>query len=133
MENTLKLSIRTPEKELYSGDISELLTESIDGNIEILLHHIPMITMLKPTVTKFRTAEGKELSAFTSSGLLRVGDGSAIMMCEAAEWPEDIDKSRAEEAKKRAEGRLKEAKGTDAERAEFALMRAISRLKATER
>ena len=133
MADTLKLSILTPEKELYSGDISELSTETTEGDIAILPDHMPMITMLKPTVTTFTTTDGKKLSAFTGSGLLKVGDGSLSLMCEVSEWPADIDKERAEEARKRAEERLKEAKGTDTERAELSLMRAIGRLKAVEK
>ena len=50
-------------------------------------------------------------------------------MAEVVEWPEEIDLSRAEDAKERAEKRLSEkADGTDVYRAEVALLRAMARI-----
>lgn len=132
MKDTLKLSILTPEKGLYTGEVVDLITEGFDGFIEILPNHIPMVLMLKPTITKLRTVDGKSLSVFTSDGILKVEEDSIVIMCEAGEWPGDIDKARAEEAKNRAEKRLKDTKDVDVERAEMALLRALKRLKSTE-
>ncbi|MEE9399921.1 MAG: ATP synthase delta/epsilon chain alpha-helix domain-containing protein, partial [Dehalococcoidales bacterium] len=58
-----------------------------------------------------------------------------IILADAAERAEDIDVCRAEEAKKRAEERLRERKapGIDDTRAEVALRRALIRLKAVEK
>lgn len=50
-------------------------------------------------------------------------------MAEVAEWPDEIDANRAEEARIRAERRLKEESGEiDTMRAELALRRALVRL-----
>ena len=54
---------------------------------------------------------------------------SVKIMAEVAEWPDEIDENRANEAKLRAERRLKEAgNGIDYVRAEAALKRSIARL-----
>ena len=52
-------------------------------------------------------------------------------MCDASEWPEEIDINRAKEAEERAEKRLRDAKGDniDVKRAELALSRALERIK----
>ena len=52
------------------------------------------------------------------------------MLCDSAEFKEEIDKTRAENAKKRAEKRLKEHdKTVDLKRAELALKRSLARIK----
>jgi F-type H+-transporting ATPase subunit epsilon len=128
----LKLSINTPERNFYHGEIKELKTNSLNGSIEILSKHIPMITVLKPSVTIFIDVEGKTNKAFTSQGILKVEGNEVRILCDAAEWPEEIDEQRAIASKTRAEERLKNKEGTDIKRAESALYRALVRLRTKE-
>ena len=130
MKNILKLTIITPEKEFYSGEVLDLVTENETGRLGFLPEHIAMVTVLKPSVTTFTEKSGKKLNAFTSSGVLSIKDNEINIMCDASEWPEDIDINRAEEAKERAEMRLKEHTGANMNRTEIALMRALMRIKA---
>jgi len=129
MENHIKLTIITPEKEFYSGEILSLYTESDEGRFGILANHIPMISSLKPAVTTFTQVDGKELKAFTSTGILRVTQGSVEMLCDASEWPEDIDAARAEKSKGRAEEMLLHKDRFDTKRAESAVLRSLMRIK----
>ncbi|MCB2306358.1 F0F1 ATP synthase subunit epsilon [Clostridium estertheticum] len=129
MKNHIKLTMITPEKQFYSGDILSLNTQSDEGVFGILANHVPMISQLKPTVTTFIQVDGKELKAFTSTGVLRVLKGEVEMLCSACEWPEDIDVERANEAKKRAEKRLNTDDEVSLKRAESAVLRSIMRLK----
>ena len=131
MKNVLTLNILTPEKELFNGEISELLSENEDGKFGILINHVAMITTLIPCVTVIKQADGKKLEIFTSTGVLKLSDNQLDLLCEAAEWPENIDLARAEESKKKSKMRLakKGESNTDAKRAELALLRALSRIK----
>lgn len=130
MKNILKLTIITPEKEFYSGEVLDLVTENESGRLGFLPEHVAMVTVLKPSVTTFTEKDGKKLKAFTSSGILSIKNNEISIMCDASEWPEDIDINRAEEAKKRAEMRLKENTGVNMNRTEIALKRALMRIKA---
>lgn len=129
MENHIKLTILTPEKEFYSGEILSLYTESNEGRFGILANHVPLISPLKPSATTFTELNGKELKAFTSTGILRVHEGEVEMLCSACEWPEDIDSERARRAKERAEERLLHKDGVDLKRAENAVLRSLMRMK----
>ncbi|MCB2293184.1 F0F1 ATP synthase subunit epsilon [Clostridium algoriphilum] len=129
MKNHIKLIILTPEKEFYSGEVLSLNTESDEGRVGILANHVSMITPLKPTVTTFTEVNGKELKAFTSTGVLRVLQGEIEMLCDACEWPEDIDAERAKRAEGRAEKRLSKAHGVGFKRAENAILRSLMRIK----
>lgn len=133
MDNILKLTIITPEKHFYAGDVLELVTENDYGRIGFLPEHMPMVTVLKPSVTTFTQKDGKKFKAFTSSGILSIKNNEVRMMCDASEWPEDIDTQRAEEARKRAEERLDEKSSeTNIDRAQIALMRALMRLRVSK-
>ncbi|MBZ9685071.1 F0F1 ATP synthase subunit epsilon [Clostridium estertheticum] len=132
MANSTKLTILTPEKEFYSGEILSLNTEGEDGKFGILAKHVPMVAPLKPTVTTFIDLSGKELKAFTSTGILRVYLGGVEMLCSACEWPEDIDALRTKKSKERAEERLLHKDGVDVKRAENSLLRSLMRMKTVE-
>lgn len=129
MADALKLTINTPEKSFYSGEVVEILTTSTQGRIGILKNHMPLVTTLMPNVTEIIQKDGKKLKAFTSTGILEVKDNSVNFLCDACEWPEEIDFERAQAAKERAEGRLnKEKDNIDVRRAELALARALARI-----
>ena len=130
MKNILKLTIITPEKEFYSGEVLDLVTENEYGRIGFLPEHIAMVTVLEPSVTTFTEKNGTKRKAFTSTGILSIKDDEINLMCDASEWPEDIDINRAEEAKKRAELKLKTKTGVNMSRTEVSLMRSLMRIKA---
>ncbi|ABK62502.1 MULTISPECIES: F0F1 ATP synthase subunit epsilon [Clostridium] len=128
MAKTFKLKIVTPEKIFFEGEAEKINLETTEGKTEILANHSAFIAMLVPTNSKLITDKGEEKKFFLSSGILKVNTEEVVILCDAAEWPEEIDKKRAEEAKKRAEERLSKKDGVDIKRAEFALMRAIKRI-----
>jgi F-type H+-transporting ATPase subunit epsilon len=129
MADALKLTILTPEKEFYSGDVIEIITDSTQGGIGIMSDHMPLVTTLRPCVTEITEKSGKKFKAFISTGILEVKDNSVRVLCDACEWPEEVDFRRAEEAKKRAEERLTSKDNVDVKRAELALARALAREK----
>jgi F-type H+-transporting ATPase subunit epsilon len=129
MADALKLTILTPEKEFYNSEVMQVLTDSTQGGIVIMPNHMPLVTTLKPSVTEITEKGGKKLKAFTSTGILEVKDNNIKILCDACEWPEEVDFNRAEEAKKRAENRLINKDNVDVERAELALARALAREK----
>lgn len=132
MKDNIEFTIFTPEKNIKIGEVKEVVTKSIDGEIAIFPNHIKMITYLKPTITKYIDLNGNKHNVFTSSGVLRIEDNKLYIICDASEKPEDIDIKRAENAKNRAEKRLADKKDIDVKRAELALFRAIARIKTKE-
>ena len=108
MGKFINLKILTPDKEFYNEQIVQLNTESIEGKIGILPQHIPLIAVLKPNISKITTAKGEKKMFFSSTGVLKVTKNEVIMLCDACEWPENIDIERAKQSKERSEKRLKE-------------------------
>jgi F-type H+-transporting ATPase subunit epsilon len=132
MSNGLRLSILTLDRNLYDGEVKKIITVSTGGSIEILKRHTPLITTLKPSITTFIDVNDVEHKLFISSGILKVQDGAVKILCDAAEWPDEIDVNRAVASKSRAEERLKHTEKVDVKRAELALYKSLIRLKIKE-
>ncbi len=125
----IRLDVVTPEEKVYSEDINVLEATAIDGLIGILPNHAPLVTSLKIGYLKI-IKKDEEFEIAISEGFMEVQPDQINVVVRTAELPHEIDLSRAEKAKKRAEERL-EAKSdrVDYMRAEAALKRAISRIK----
>ncbi|KOA18352.1 ATP synthase epsilon chain [Clostridium homopropionicum DSM 5847] len=132
MSKFIKLIVRTPQKTFYNGEIKELMTETIEGRRSILPDHAPLIAILRPNITTIIGVNGEEKNFFCSSGVLRVNKDETVILCDAAEWPSEIDEERAENSLERAKQRLTKEERIDKERAELALKRAINRIRASK-
>lgn len=130
---TFKLEIVTPEKMVFSGEVSAVLAWGVEGQLGILPHHAPLMTMLQPGDLLIK--KGSEEDTLTiSGGFLEVRPDKVIVLADACERAEEIDEARAEEAKKRAQEALKEAKAPiDLAAAEASLRRSLARLKAVQK
>ena len=127
-EKMLSLVIISPERVFYKGEAGFLELTTSEGEIGIYKNHIPMTNVLMPGVVKIHEAKGLKTAAVMSGFVVILKDKVKIM-AEVAEWPDEIDKNRAEEAKVRAERRLRDGgTGIDRNRAELALKRSIVRL-----
>lgn len=90
MDSVLNLLIITPEKEFYSGEVKSINTETLNGRIGILPNRLPIIALLKPTTTVLKDLNGRELKAFTSSGIMEVQDNKVKILCDTCKWSEDM-------------------------------------------
>ena len=130
---TLRLEIITAERQVFADDVNVVVAPGIEGELGILPHHAPLMTMLKPGELLIRK-DGEETYMSVSGGFLEVRPDKVIILADACERAEEIDIARAEEAKHRAEERLKtHPPGLDMARAEAALRRSLIRLKVAER
>jgi F-type H+-transporting ATPase subunit epsilon len=131
--STIRLDIVTAERLVFSEDVDVVVAPGVEGQLGILPHHTPLMTMLQPGELRVRKA-GAELSLAISGGFLEVRPDRVIILADAAERVEEIDVARAEEAKRRAEERLKEhAPDVDLTRVEASLRRALTRLEVVQR
>ena len=132
--SSLKLDIVTAERVVYSEDVDTVIAPGVEGQLGILPHHAPLMTMLQAGELVARKGGQEEIIAI-SGGFLEVRPDRVIVLADQAERAEEIDMARAEAAKKRAEERLRDRKvvGLDEARAEAALRRALTRLSVAEK
>ncbi len=129
----IRLDIVTAERLTYSEEVDMVIASAVEGQLGILPRHAPLMTMLVPGELRIKKG-GQEESLSISGGFLEVRPDRVVILADAAERVEEIDLARAEEARRRAEARLKEKPPeTDLIRAELALRRALIRIKVAER
>ena len=130
---TFRLEIVTAEKMIFSEDVSAVIAWGVEGQLGILPHHAPLMTMLQPGDLMIRKEKEEEYLAI-SGGFLEVRPDKVIILADSCERVDEIDIARAEEAKKRAQETMKAAPLTDqAASAEAALRRSLARLKVAEK
>ncbi|MFG0318192.1 MAG: F0F1 ATP synthase subunit epsilon [Planctomycetota bacterium JB042] len=132
---TFHLEVVSPEGVLFDLPARSIVAPGADGMLGVLVGHAPLVTPLVPDVLKIVGGDGKEIALAIGSGFLQVADDQVRVLVDSAERADEIDVERAEEARRRAEERLKRRGATDIDfvRAEVALRRAIARLKVAGR
>ena len=130
----IKIDIVTAERLVYSDEVDVIVAPGTEGQLGILPHHAPLMTMLQPGELLLKKG-AEEISLAITGGFLEVRPDKVVILADAAERAEEIDLARAEEAKKRAEERLKgrAMPEMDSARAEASLKRALTRIRVAER
>ena len=123
-----QLQIITPDRIFYEGEASMVEFNTVDGELGVYKHHIPLTTVLAPGIVTI-TESGGQKEAAIHAGFVQILGEKVTFLAEVAEWPDEIDLARAEKAKARAEERLRNhAADLDVARAELELKRALVRL-----
>ncbi|MGE5735366.1 MAG: F0F1 ATP synthase subunit epsilon [Acidobacteriota bacterium] len=128
MADTFEFEIVTPEKLVVRDVAEEMQIPGKNGYLGILPGHAPLITELAVGEISYRN-QGYTHRLAVAWGFAEVLPSKVTVLAETAERADEINVRRAEEAKQRAEERLKSADpNTDFDRAEQALQRADARL-----
>jgi len=132
-QGVLKLQIVTPHRIVVQEDVTEVIAPGSEGYFGVLPGHLPFLTTLKAGYLTYWQA-GTAHRLAVSNGFAEVRNDAVSILADTAERAEEIDVTRAERSRARAEERLKEwAAGKeqiDFARAEAALRRALARLEA---
>ena len=130
---TFRLEVVTAERMVLADDVNGVVAWGVEGQLGILPHHAPLMTMLQPGDLVIKRDNEDEYLAITG-GFLEVRPDKVIILADACERAEEIDIARAEAAKRRAEETLKERPPeVDTAAAEAALRRSLARLKVAEK
>lgn len=128
---TYRLRVITPDRTVFDQRVNEIITRSVEGELGILAHHLPIITPLAPHALTIYLEDGGTERVAISGGFLEVGRDEVVILADTAELPHEIDRERAEAARARAEDLLSRGgPDVDLPRAQRALARALSRLDA---
>jgi len=118
----------TPDKQVVSQAVDYVSAPGVEGEFGVLPNHVSLLSALAIGTLRFN-AGGKSHYVFISGGFAEVSNNTVTVLAEAAELAEDIDQTRAQSARERAEKRLADkAEAVDNVRALASLKRAITRL-----
>jgi F-type H+-transporting ATPase subunit epsilon len=109
---TIRCEIVSQDRTVFQGDVDVVILPGTAGEMGILPHHAPVLTILKYGVIKIRQ-NGKEELFAVAGGMAEVQPDIVTILADAAENIQEIDVTRAKAAKKRAEDALAKLKPED--------------------
>jgi F-type H+-transporting ATPase subunit epsilon len=133
LPTSLALEIVTPDRAIVSQQVDEVQLPGSEGYFGVLPGHTPLLASLQVGEMWYRVGQQKHYLAI-AFGFAEILPDRVTVLAHMAERPEDIDVSRAEAAKQRAEQRVSRAQpDMDFERARVALLKALTRLQVASR
>jgi len=130
----LQLEIVTPERLAYSDQVDSVQLPGIEGELGVLPHHAPLVSILGVGELLIRKG-GQEESFAIVGGFLQVRPDKVVVMAEDADMASEIDLEKAHEAKREAEKALETGyhEGADLSLARASLQTALLRIRVAER
>ncbi len=121
MAKTLQVEVVAADHLVWTGEAELVVTRTVEGDIGIMAGHEPVFAVLVTGPVRIRTTDGVIVAA-VHGGFLSVTEDRVAVLAEAAELSGDVDVQRAraaldvaaqdEEARRRAETRLRVAEGS---------------------
>ena len=134
MAERLTLELATPTRMVVAETVDEVVVPGSEGYFGVLPGHAPLLATLGIGELTYRIGRDERHVAI-AGGFAEVRNDKVIVLADTAELPQDIDRTRAERARERAEQRLsaRSQDETDYARAAAALARALTRLQVSGR
>jgi len=111
MANTIHVDVVSAEQHIFSGEAEFVVLPGEAGELGIYPRHTPLITRIKPGAVRIQPAGGgPENLIFVAGGILEVQPSMVTVLADTAIRGQDLDETKALEAKKRAEDALRNAK-----------------------
>jgi F-type H+-transporting ATPase subunit epsilon len=131
MPDAMQVEVVSPERVLYSGEATMVITRTLGGGeIAFLPGHAPFLAALTENHTRIATESGAQVDVAVHGGFVEVSSNKVSILSDVAELGETIDVARAQQAREQAEERIRRGEDGDAE---ASLRRAEARLAASGR
>jgi len=132
LPQSIRLEIVTPEQRLVNEVVDEVVLPGSEGSLGVLPGHTPLLSTLGIGWLMYRRGDLRRYLAI-AWGFVEVLPDRVSVLAEIAERAETIDRERARKARERALERLRgRVPGTDFERAQIALQKAVIRIQVAE-
>ncbi len=84
-ENTFILDVITPEKTVYTNEVTAILAHGTSGYLGVLAHHCPLVTTLEPGPFKITEPGDKEVKFSMEKGFMEVRKNRVVVLADAVE------------------------------------------------
>lgn len=123
------LKIVTPDGLIYDGQAQMVIVRTVNGDMAVMARHINCVCPLGMGQAVIVEEDGKRRTAACIGGMLSVVNGEVSLIPTTFEWADQIDATRADRSRERAEAVLnnKDSSDTDIRLAEARLKRALIR------
>jgi F-type H+-transporting ATPase subunit epsilon len=136
MANKIRLRIVTPSRLMFDEMVEMVIMRGQEGDLGVLSGHAPLTTGLDIGVIYIDTHVANEkvtISAAIHGGFVEIRPDMITLLTDNAEWPNEIDKERAEASKQRADERIaKNDSINDLDRANISLKKSLIRIQTSK-
>ena len=111
-----KFEIVTPERIVLKDNVQQIVVPTTSGEITVLPGHIPLVSSLEAGVIETKNEKGESNVMSISGGFIEVLKDKVVILADTAERAEELDESRINNARTRAETAKKDVRTFDRER-----------------
>ncbi len=126
-DSTLQVELVAADRLVWSGEAKMVIARTTEGDVGILPHHAPMLSLMVDGVVDVQTSEGETWIAAVDAGFLSVANNRVSVLSEHIELSHEIDLEKARRELERA----KES-GENDDEAQAAVRRYEARVRAAE-
>ena len=116
MENNFKLEIISPEKVIFSDNVTMVTLPSYEGDMDVLKHHISIITFLRPGIVKIQKGDKNFENFFVQDGTVEYFNDSLVVLTASAINVKNISKEFLDNLNKDTQDKLAYKDITDHDR-----------------
>lgn len=130
----LHLALITPDRVVFEDEVDAVSLPTPQGEITVLPHHIPLLSILAPGSVLVRR-KGEESLFAVSRGVIEVDGALVRVLADTADRAAELEEEAIRQAKEKAEKLLQEKRADAEEFAEVSaiLERELARLKVVRR
>ena len=116
MAENFKTEIISPEKIIFSDDVSLVTLSSYEGDMTILRNHISIIALLRPGIIKLQKNDGNFENFFVQDGTVEYFNDSLVVLSASAINIKDLSKEFVDSLNKDTQDKLTDKNITDHDR-----------------
>jgi F-type H+-transporting ATPase subunit epsilon len=131
MADAMQVEVVSADRVVWSGESSNVIAKTTDGEIGILPGHAPVLAVLQPSAVVIFCEDGKREVVAVDGGFVSVSQGRVSILSEYAELADEVSVSQAEHELSEAQQRLDSGDGSDEDRKHF--QRATAQLRAAQK
>lgn len=106
---TFQLDIVTPDRNFFSDEVESLVINTVNGEMGILYHTLPLVTVLKAGIMRIRR-NGRLMEAVASDGFVTVMRDRVTVLTQSCDWPYEIDADKIDREIEELHDRERKAK-----------------------
>ncbi len=83
MSHTYRLTVASPDGNLFEGDVYSLSLRGVEGELAILAGHTPFVTSVVPCTCRIEEEDGTEHLGHTEGGILTVSSEGTVLLASS--------------------------------------------------
>jgi F-type H+-transporting ATPase subunit epsilon len=131
MADAMQVEVVSADRVVWSGESTNVIAKTSDGEIGILPGHAPVLAVLQPSAVVIFCEDGKREVVAVDGGFVSVSQGRVSILSEYAELADEVSVSQAEHELSEAQQRLDSGDGNEEDRKSF--QRATAQLRAAQK